>query len=160
MRLTGVGRAEQGEHIAMTMIAPARNWQRLGDITIVGDSPQLSPKILRYPTSTSGIYRLNFKKDDYLYVGKSKDLRRRLGEYCKPTLGTEQEHVLRLILMETGGATVEVVPESELQEERHAAEKDEQQSAKASRLRLLNRGGLGYSFYLKCKGEYHKRMLA
>lgn len=144
----------------MTIVAPARNWQPLGDLTIAGDSPQLSTKILQYPTSMSGIYRLKFKKNDYLYIGKTKDLRRRLGEYCKPTLGTEQEHVLRMILIETGGASVDVVPESELPEGRHIAEKDEQQSAKASRLRLLNRGGLGYPFYLKCKVEYHKKMLA
>jgi hypothetical protein len=55
---------------------------------------------------------------------------------------------------------VEVVPESELSEGRHAAEEDEQQSAKKSKLPLLNKGGHGHSYYLECKVKYHEKMLA
>lgn len=134
-------------------------WRPLGNITIADGNPHLPQEACEFPTSIPGIYRLRFKAGGYIYIGKTKDLRRRLGEYCKPMLGTEQEHVLRIVLVEAGGATVEVVPETDLERGRHQAEKDEQALANSEEgALLLNKIARGYGHYLKCKAQYHEAM--
>jgi hypothetical protein len=146
-------------------LAPSR-WRSLGFITVdEKGKPQFPAELLTYPTNVPGNYRLTFSKDGhtYSYIGKTKDMRRRLGEYRTPTLGTEQEHILHYILIDAGGVTVEIIPESDLPDgtTRHALESEEHAAAmKDHRVLLLNKRGRGRGHYLKFKRRYHEKMLA
>lgn len=146
-------------------IAPDK-WRSLGAITVDDKSePQFPPDLLAFQTKVPGNYRLTFTKDGqiYVYIGKTKDLRRRLGDYRTPTLGTEQEHVLHYILIDACGAKVEVITESDLPDgtTRHTLETEEHAAAiEDDRVLLLNKRGQGRGHYLTFKRIYHEKMLA
>ncbi len=142
-------------------IGPAE-WCSLGSITIDSENkPQFPRDLLTFATKIPGNYRLTFN-NGYLYIGKTKDLRRRLGDYRTPTLGTEQEHVLHYILIAAGGAEVAVIPESNLPsgKTRHVFETDEQNAAINAGKPLLNKRGYGRGYYLEFKVKYHEKMLS
>jgi hypothetical protein len=140
-------------------------WHSLGAVTISKKGVPEFPALPSFPTESArkvpGVYRLTFK-NGHIYIGKAKDLRGRFANYRTPTSGTEQEHVLRYILLDAGGATAEVIPESSLPSgvTRHALEKEEQGAAIKKGLPLLNTGGLSRGHYLKFKIKYHEDMLA
>jgi hypothetical protein len=157
-----------------------RQWNYVGDATVGADrEPKFPIPTFRreciVETKVSGttkkkvpgIYRLTFDKDrkKYVWIGQSDDLLRcPFKDYCKPSDGVEKEHVLHDILVDAGGARIEVIPECDLLPKgikRHAAELEEQNMAIENQLllnRVKKRRGLGYGHYLKFKKEYHKRM--
>lgn len=108
-----------------------------------------------------GVYRLTLN-DGYIYIGQTNDLRRRFREYRRPTQGTEQEYVIRYLLVNAGGARVEVLVGSATNaaQARRAAEKSEIERSKQEGQLLLNRGGRGYPHYLRFRVKYYEEMLA
>jgi excinuclease UvrABC nuclease subunit len=143
----------------------ANKWHSLGSVSISNKGvpefpplPNLPAESILTAKSIPGVYRLTFN-NGHIYIGKAKNLRLRFGNYRSPTSGTEQEHVVRYILLDAGGATVEVIPESSLVT-RHALERAEQTAAIKAGLPLLNTGGRSRGHYLKFKVKYHEDMLA
>jgi hypothetical protein len=139
-------------------------WHSLGAVSISNRGVPEFPSLPNFPAEAipttkgvSGVYRLTFN-NGHIYIGKAKNLRVRFGNYRKPTSGTEQEHVVRYILLDAGGATVEVIPESS-QITRHALEKAEQTAAIKAGLPVLNTGGRSRGHYLKFKVKYHEDMV-
>lgn len=120
----------------------ADEWYSLGAVKISEGVPEF-PSLPNFPAESipttkvvPGVYRLTFD-NGYIYIGKAKNLRLRFGNYRKPTSGTEQEHVIRYILLDAGGATVAVIPESN-EITRHALEKAELTAAIKAGKPLLN----------------------
>jgi hypothetical protein len=139
-------------------------WRPFGDgiVRVVQDSI-LFPKEPRNPgcAKLPGIYRLRFNKGDYFYIGKAGDLPSRFSNYRRPTQGTEQEYVVHYALLESGGATVEVVTDGDLScgSARALLEKTAIQAASG---KLLNKkkGCSIDPYYLELKIKYHTIMLA
>jgi len=168
-------------------IAP-RQWLHVGDVTIGADGktqfpelPPLRPECIIETTvrgtkrrKVPGIYRLTFDKDGrkYVWIGQTDDLQRcPFGDYCNPADGVERDNVVHDILVDAGGAKVEVIPQCDLLPKgttRSTAEDEEQERAfedqdvfllnKLRRKKLRKRRcGPGYGYYLKVKAEYYKK---
>jgi hypothetical protein len=161
-------------------LMPPRSWILVGSVSIDADGELVFPRLPMFRSEcvitetkvghtskkVPGIYRLTFDKDGkkYVSIGKAGDFNARFYCYRKPTRGTEQEHVLRLILLDAGGATVDVIPECDLGTMRHQAEREEQDRAIDDKEMLLlneieGRQGRGYGHYLKFKVAYHEKAL-
>jgi hypothetical protein len=151
-------------------VAP-RQWVLVGPATIANGKPQFPalptfrPECRTEEGKVPGIYRLTFN-NGCVYIGEACDLQARFDNYCSPTQGTEQEHILRDILVDTGGAEVEVIPQCDLLPKgikRRKAEREEQKRAIEDERLLLNKCGkecgLGRGLYLRFKVEYHKKMV-
>ena len=144
--------------IEVTSMPTADKWHALGAVNIRSKGVPEFPSLPNFPTESIpttkvvlGVYRLTFN-NGHIYIGKAKNLRLRFGKYRTPTSGTEQGYVVRYILLDAGGATVEVIPESS-ETTRHALEKAEQTVAIKAGLPLLNTGGRSRGHYLKF--EHH-----
>jgi len=140
----------------------ADKWHSLGAVSISNKGVPEFPLLPNFPAESAtkgvpGVYRLTFN-NGHIYIGKAKNLRLRFGNYRSPTSGTEQEHVIRYILLDAGGATVEVIPETSLIT-RHARERAEQTAAIKAGKPLLNTGGRSRGHYLKFKVQYHADMV-
>jgi hypothetical protein len=150
--------------MSATVVSINRPWRAYGTsvVSITNDLPVFptEPKPLNM-TQVPGLYRLTFN-NGYVYIGKAGHLPARLGNYRSPTQGTEQEHVLKLVLLNAGGATLEVITAQELVDGRvrHKWETEEIQAAIEQGLNLLNKGGRGYRHYLEFKVKYYETMLA
>ncbi len=89
------------------MPAASDECHSLCSVTVSDKGVRQFPALPSFPTEPTpqktnvpGVYRLIFNNNGYIYIGKTNDLRRRFGNYRKPTSGTEQEHVLRYILVD------------------------------------------------------------
>lgn len=159
-----------------------RRWQLVGNANVGSDHEPEFPKppVFRpecvietknkrgiTERTVPGIYKLTFDKEgkEYVWIGKTKDLLRcPFHDYCNPVDGVERDNVVHDILVDAGGARIEVIPECDLGTTRDAAEVEEQDEGGKNQPKqlLLNsrkgRRGLGYGHYLKFKAEYHKRV--
>lgn len=116
------------------------------------------PRDLEKP-KVPGIYRLTLN-NGYIYIGKAGHLPQRFGNYRAPTQGTEQEYIVHYALLETRGATVDVVTDGDLScgSVRSMLEKAAIQGA--SRRLLNKKKGLRIDpYYLRLKIRYHEAML-
>lgn len=142
-------------------IAP-EEWRCLGTVTFHNGKPVFPED----PTNPSkavvpGIYRLTFD-NEYIYIGQTKRMRERFNEYCAPAPGVELEHVIHYILLDAGGAKVEVFTDlpGKVGEGPRALETAAKKDAIAKKLLLLNdKRGLGHRHYLRFRIKYHEKML-
>ena len=135
------------------------NWQLVGTITAENRIPLRLE--CTFPINVPGVYRLTFA-NGYIYIGEAKDLRARFRNYRAPTSGTEQEHVIRYILLDAGSATIDVITGEGFvdRKQRRKRETDEKNTALRAKVPLLNKGGLACPHYLRFKIKYHEDMLA
>lgn len=89
-----------------------------------------------------GLYRITLN-DKRLYIGETQSLKRRLGEYRRPTKGVEQEHILYHAIIEAKGGQLEVFTDASLSSNaaRRELEQAEIAAALAAGHELINNDG-------------------
>src|SRR5215472_7365358 len=98
--------------MSATPSAAPVGWQYVGEYTVHNGVPVRPnvPLLVEKP----GVYRLTFA-NGFVYIGQTVDIARRLREYVKPSQGTEQEYVMRHILLDAGSATIDVITAAEFE---------------------------------------------
>ena len=113
-------------------------WQPHGLITLCNKG---WPQFEALP-DVPGLYRITLN-NGRLYIGETQSLKRRLGEYRRPTKGTEQEHILYHALIEAKGGKLEVFTHDSLSSKpiRRELERAEIAAALAAGHDLINNDG-------------------
>lgn len=132
------------------------NWTSRGPITLCPEGWPRFPDV----DACAGLYRLRLL-DNAVYIGQTSNLQRRLGEYRRPTQGTEMEHVLHRLIVDAGGGSLDILTAPEFEDLR-ARRKAEQQAIDAARLagtELLNPGSAQGSRIIAARIAYHVRQI-
>lgn len=132
-------------------------WRDIGEICLCPAGKPAFPVVDPCP----GLYRITLT-DGRIYIGQTRDLRRRLSEYRHPTQGTEGEHILCAELIEARGGHLAIRTGPQLAEgpARRAAERAEIAAARAAGIELLNPGAGNGSRTILARIAYHERQLA
>lgn len=132
-------------------------WQPHGVITLCNKG---WPQFEALP-GVPGLYRIALN-DGRLYIGETQSLKRRLGEYRRPTKGVEQEHILYHALIEAKGGKLEIFTDERLFSKpvRRQLEQTEIAAALAAGHDLINNDGPATAAKLRARIKFLEFELA
>jgi hypothetical protein len=113
-------------------------WQPHGPITLCNKG---WPQFEALP-GVPGLYKITLN-DGRLYIGETQNLKKRLGEYRRPTKGVEQEHILYHAIIEAKGGKLQIFTDERLSSKavRGKLEQAEIAAALAAGHDLINNDG-------------------
>jgi hypothetical protein len=137
-------------------MATGVDWVEAGPVTICEHGAPLFPMLPRAP----GLYRIRLS-DGRVYIGQAQDLRRRLGEYRRPTKGNEGEHVMHHEIKDALGGHVDIFVGDSLNDRksRMAFERAEIAATFARGDVLMNDDAPLTVTRLQAKIRYHERQI-